>query len=67
MEQTTLFIIVFYSVIYIIAVIIICLHNAYLQYQLALRAISGFPFHEKKHYFNSSFISTTFPSSFLIL
>ncbi len=45
MEQTTLFIIVFYSVIYIIAVIIICLHNAYLQYQQALRAISGFPFH----------------------
>jgi len=45
MEQTTLFIIVFYSVIYIIAVIIICLRNSYLQYQRAIRAISGFPFH----------------------
>jgi len=45
MEQTTLFIIVFYSVIYIFVVTIIYLRNAYLQYQLALRAISGFPFH----------------------
>ena len=44
MEQTTLFIIVFYSVIYIIALIIIGLHNSYLQYQRAIRAISGFPF-----------------------
>lgn len=45
MEQTTLFIIVFYSVVYIFAVTIIYLRNSYLQYQLALKAISGLPFH----------------------
>ena len=42
MEQTTLFIIVFYSIIYILATTIICLRNSYLQYQRALRGISGF-------------------------
>ena len=45
MEQTTLFIIVFYSVIYIFVVIIIFLRNSYLQYQLALRSISGMPYY----------------------
>ena len=45
MEQTTLFIIVFYSVIYIFAATILCLRNSYLQYQLALRGISGMPYY----------------------
>ena len=45
MEQTTLFIIVFYSVTFVFAITILYLRNAYLQYQLALRSISGFPFH----------------------
>ena len=45
MEQTTLFIIVFYSAVYILVVTIIFLHNSYLEYQRALRAISGVPFH----------------------
>ena len=44
MEQTTLFIIVFYSVMYIFVITILHLHNSYLQYQLALKAISGMPF-----------------------
>mgnify|MGYP001355003647 FL=1 len=44
MEQTTLFIIVFYSVTFVFSITIMYLRNAYLQYQLALRAISGFPF-----------------------
>ena len=45
MEQTTLFIIVFYSVSYIFVVTIIYLRNAYLQYQLAIKGYSGFPFY----------------------
>ena len=44
MEQTTLFIIVFYSVMYIFVITILHLRNSYLQYQLALKAISGMPF-----------------------
>ncbi len=45
MEQTTLFIIVFYSVIFIFAITIMYLHNTYLEYQRALRAISGMPYY----------------------
>jgi hypothetical protein len=44
MEQTTLFIIVFYSVTFVFTITILYLRNSYLQYQLALRAISGIPF-----------------------
>ena len=45
MEQTTLFIIVFYSVIFVFAITILCLRNSYLQYQMALRSISGIPYY----------------------
>jgi hypothetical protein len=45
MEQTTLFIIVFYSVIFVFAITILFLRNSYLEYQLALRSISGMPYY----------------------
>ena len=45
MEQTTLFIIVFYSVTFVFAITILYLRNYYLQYQLALRSVSGIPYY----------------------
>ena len=45
MEHTPLFIIGFYSVTYIGVIIILYLHNLYLQYQGAINSISDMPFY----------------------
>ena len=41
MEQTTLFIIVFYSVTFVFTITILYLRNSYLQYQKSIRHVSG--------------------------